>query len=247
MVFGLCAEICRCGTVFLKKIPHCGLSGPIVSIAMQATNLQLRDDEVVAVESDDGSNLRSEWVHRILKANDEADKAIITANKAIIELGRILNEAKAELDQHGQWLILFERNELPFSLSLAERYMRIVRKFQNSASLQNLPSAVSTLYELSRWPKEKFDQAAAEGKIHLNMTCKEAASLGKEACKEAAALIAGPGKQTKPPLTDAMLTDLKFLASDLTAAVQRGEIKVDQIRTSEGWLMMMALLGPTLQ
>jgi hypothetical protein len=44
-----------------------------------------------------------------------------------------------------------------------------------------------------------------------------------------------------------MLTDLKFLASDLTAAVQRGEIKVDQIRTSEGWLMMMALLGPTLQ
>jgi hypothetical protein len=125
-------------------------------------------------KSDDGPKLRAEWVATIQKAH--AKNAA-----AIIELGRILNDAKQALEKHGQWQIVFEQKELPFSLSLAERYMKIARdhRLTKSANLQNLPSPVSVLYELSRLSDDEFYQAMAAGKIHPEMTHKEAAALAQ--------------------------------------------------------------------
>jgi hypothetical protein len=119
----------------------------------------------------DASKLRALWVSKVLKVHDKSAAAII-------ELGKTLNDAKDELDQHGQWQTVFELKELPFSLSLAERYMRIAsdHKLTESASLQNLPSALSTLYALSQLSDEAFHQAIAEGKIHPGTTSKAAAA-----------------------------------------------------------------------
>jgi len=132
-------------------------------------------------KSDDGPKSRAEWVDKIQKVHAKTAAAII-------ELGQILIDAKQALDKHGQWMIMFERQELPFSLSLAERYMKIAgdHKLSKSANLQNLPSPVSVLYELSRLPDDVFDQAIADGKINPTTTRQEAVALGT---KRAAAIL----------------------------------------------------------
>jgi hypothetical protein len=154
-------------------------------------------------------------VTKILKVHDKAATTII-------ELGQTLIDAKEALDQHGQWMIVFEQNELPFSLSLAERHMKIARDRKlKSASVQNLPSAVSTLYELSKLSDDDFHQAMAEGKIHPGTTRKEAAALGGKIQPDP------EPKRPKPPLVTIILIEIEDNIAELIHKVPQESIDND--------------------
>ena len=179
------------------------------------------DSETIC-ESEDGSKLRAQWVAKIRKAHDKTAVAII-------ELGRTLNEAKAALDKSRQWLIVFEQNELPFSLSLAERYMKIAdHKLSNSANLQILPPAVSTLYELSKLPDDEFGQAMADGTISPEMTCKQATAVVNGArIKPNKKSTNGADPNDDPALPIAVLGEIDKKITELTQWAQQGKIAVD--------------------
>jgi hypothetical protein len=78
------------------------------------TDTKNLDNEVAGASDHDQSKLRLQWVTKICKVHDKTAAAII-------ELGETLNKAKAALNQHDQWLIIFEQKELPFSLYLNMR------------------------------------------------------------------------------------------------------------------------------
>jgi Protein of unknown function (DUF3102) len=175
-------------------------------------------DQETTLESDQ-SKIRADWVTRIINANSNTVAAII-------ELGQNLIETKAVL-KHGQWQLMFEKNELPFSLSFAERYMKIAsdKKLKKSASLQNLPAAVSTLYELSRLSDDEFGQAEAAGIINSEMTHKNATALVKSPQNK----IQQSSKNKKPVLRprDVIFGEIEEKIDELDKVMQKGTIQVD--------------------
>lgn len=98
--------------------------------------------------------------------------------EAIIEVGRLLVQAKAALD-HGEWGRMFADRLVPFNQRSAERLMAIARNKQlsNSTNLSNLPPAVDTLYELSRVEPNQLKAAFKDGKITPAMSRKEVTAL----------------------------------------------------------------------
>jgi hypothetical protein len=79
---------------------------------------------------------------------------------------------------YGEFLKMIE-HDLPFTASTAQRLMKIAAdpRMTNAARAQLLPSAWGTLYELTKLPTETFEQAAASGAIHPEMTRKDASRL----------------------------------------------------------------------
>ena len=70
-------------------------------------------------------------------------------------------------------------HDLPFTASTAQRLMKISAdpRIANAARAQLLPPAWGTLYELTKVSTEAFEQAAASGVIHSEMTREDAKSL----------------------------------------------------------------------
>jgi hypothetical protein len=167
------------------------------------------------LDHDDDGSVRADWVAKICAAHDKSAQAII-------ELGKTLNDAKAALHQRGQWMTMFEGNELPFSLSLAERYMRIALRFPNSASLQNLPSAVSTLYELSRLSDDEFEQGVKDGSIHADMTGNEAREQRSQPSSRS-----HMRKNNRPLPANVTFDLIKSKIDGLVIGVRQKEIKID--------------------
>jgi Protein of unknown function (DUF3102) len=98
--------------------------------------------------------------------------------EAIIATGRLLVEAKADLD-HGEWGRMFEAKLIPLSQDAAEMFMKIAQhpRLSNSEQVRNLPSSYTTLYELTKLPDKALDKAFKEGRITPAMERKEVQAL----------------------------------------------------------------------
>jgi hypothetical protein len=84
---------------------------------------------------------------------------------AIIETGKLLNEAKHVLD-HGEFGDMI-RDQLPFGPRTAQRLMNIAEHpvLANATHASHLPASWMTLYELSRLPALLVDGKLADGTI----------------------------------------------------------------------------------
>jgi hypothetical protein len=119
------------------------------------------------------------WAKRIAEAHAQSVEAII-------RVGQLLIEAKAECD-HGEWdEITGEatgKGLLPFSARSAQRYMAIARNIvlRNPTHVSDLPSSWGTLYELAKLEDEDLERYIADGRIHPEMTRADAIALREEA------------------------------------------------------------------
>lgn len=104
------------------------------------------------------------------------------AVEAIIETGRLLNEAKVAC-RHGYFLSFIEaaklEKKLHFGQSTAEMLMRIAknRVLTNSQYLGNLPIALTTLYSLTSIPERELVGAIKQGLVNPDMKANDVAYL----------------------------------------------------------------------
>lgn len=126
---------------------------------------------------------RERWASRI----SERWQASV---EAIIDVGRMLIQAKAEL-AHGEFGAMCE-GELPFSARTAQRLMSIShdRRLTNATHASVLPPSWYTLYELTKLDDDTLTCAIDSGAIHTEMQRKDATLLLNESrrvCKVQAA------------------------------------------------------------
>jgi hypothetical protein len=123
---------------------------------------------------------RNEWAGQIKAAWQRS-------LDGIFEAGCLLIEAKASLP-HGEFLAMIVR-ELPFSERTAQKLMAIAawdnRKQIKATFASYLPVSPFALYELSRLPDAAFEEAVADGRIHVEMSRRDAEFLreGEEAAQ----------------------------------------------------------------
>jgi hypothetical protein len=110
--------------------------------------------------------------------------------EAIIEVGRLLVKAKADLP-HGEWGRLFDDDLLPFSQQTASKWMAIAEHplISNPAHVRSLPPAWSTLYELTKAEPSKVKNALKDGIITPDMPRKAVAALLPPKKKKIRALV----------------------------------------------------------
>jgi hypothetical protein len=98
--------------------------------------------------------------------------------EAIIEVGRLLVKAKADLP-HGEWGRLFEDGLVPFSIDTAQRLMAIAMHpaLSNAAHARYLPPAWGTLYELTKVEPKRLTAAFKDGLITPDMSRKTVTAL----------------------------------------------------------------------
>lgn len=111
----------------------------------------------------------SEWVG-IIRPH------LIAAVDHIIEVGRKLNTAKAELP-HGQFGPLLD--ELGLSRQMANRFMRVANNevLSNRSPVVGLPAAVSVLDVLTQLDDDDLDAAITAGEITASTTRQQASKL----------------------------------------------------------------------
>lgn len=97
--------------------------------------------------------------------------------EAVIETGRLLIDAKAQL-RHGQWQSLID-TQLDFSSDTAQRLMAIARdqRLSNPAHVRFLPRSYSTLHELTKLSDEQFSRGIEEKIINPDMERREVERL----------------------------------------------------------------------
>jgi N6-adenosine-specific RNA methylase IME4 len=112
----------------------------------------------------------SEWADRIRPHLAKAVEGIVMA-------GKELAEAKVDLG-HGSFEAMV-RQELHMDPSTAARFMAISRHgvLSNLAHAQDLPTAWTALYELSRLSERQLEVAMKAGNVHPDMERKEAKQL----------------------------------------------------------------------
>jgi Protein of unknown function (DUF3102) len=118
---------------------------------------------------------------KLPRAEQWADRICTQLGKsveAIIETGRLLVKAKADLS-HGEWGRLFDESLVPFSQNTAGRLMAVADNpvLANSAHVQNLPPSWGTLYELTKVPEPTLKNAIRDGVITPDMPRKAVADL----------------------------------------------------------------------
>ncbi len=98
--------------------------------------------------------------------------------EAIIEVGRLLVKAKADLE-HGEWGRLFEDELLPFGQGSAERLMKIAEhpQLSNSANSPILPPSWTSLYELTKVEPKRLSAAFKDGIIVPDMKGRDVKAL----------------------------------------------------------------------
>jgi hypothetical protein len=96
---------------------------------------------------------------------------------SIIETGRRLLEAKDGVE-YGEWGKIFKNNK-PFSVVTAKKLICIAEHpvLSNRSHVNGLPPSWGTLYELSQIPEPLMLQMLEEGKIHPELTRREAEQL----------------------------------------------------------------------
>ncbi len=112
-----------------------------------------------------------QWANRI---STELGKTV----EAILDVGRLLVQAKADLD-HGEWGRMFEERLLPFTQNTAHRLMLIAKHpvLSNCAHGHNLPPSWRTLYDLARIPEPTLKRAITDGLVTPEMERKHIKAL----------------------------------------------------------------------
>lgn len=105
------------------------------------------------------------------------------AGAAILEIGRRLNEAKAQLT-HGEWLPWLEE-KVEFSEATAQRFMRLAREYENPSLVTDLgASKALQLLALPPFEREEFiaekHEVNGQEKTVLEMSKRELAQAIKE-------------------------------------------------------------------
>lgn len=108
----------------------------------------------------------------------------------VFEIGRLLNDAKAELE-YGEWTTMVE-GALPFSLRTAQRFMAIaadenrIRTIAHEETTNlSLPPEPSVLYQMSRLPDETLRNAIRTGAITPATTVNDIKGLVQAEKREA--------------------------------------------------------------
>ena len=100
------------------------------------------------------------------------------ATHSIIEVGRLLIQAKAEI-AHGKWLTLFRDYDdddrapvtFPFGQRTAEMLMAIAGHsiLSNPKFVSDLPPSWGTLYEMTRIPEQELEKLIEDGTINADI------------------------------------------------------------------------------
>ncbi len=109
--------------------------------------------------------------------------------------GQLLLAAKKQL-LHGQWMAMFAGGKLKLKLRKAEMLMAIAKNpvFTKKEYWSNLPRAWTTLYALSKLPREALEQAIQHGVVHPGLKLAEARCLLPSAQTKAPADLAPPAR-----------------------------------------------------
>jgi hypothetical protein len=112
----------------------------------------------------------------ILSLEQRRENIVEKLQKAALDVGFELISAK--YDHPGRFIAWVEA-ELPFGVDKAERLMAIARSFADLApeSRNLLPPAWSALFELSRLPSERFQEALEAGEVHPGLTVAQSRAL----------------------------------------------------------------------
>ena len=96
-----------------------------------------------------------------------------------ISAGRKLIQAKKTLKSNGGSFTNLVTVRLGWDLDTAERWMEIARNpvLADSATLRNLPTSWTTLYQLSRLPAKTLEKYIQDGTVHPALTCRAAYAL----------------------------------------------------------------------
>lgn len=107
---------------------------------------------------------------------------------AIIETGRLISEAKAQLE-HGDFISMVER-QLPFNIRTAQRLMAIANdpRLSDATHASHLPPSWMSLYEITRLDDEQFEHGI------------EAGVICSEAQRSAIVQLRRPDPSEAPPL-----------------------------------------------
>jgi hypothetical protein len=106
---------------------------------------------------------------------------LATGIASYINAGRKFIQAKTALKKTNGSFIHLVTVLLGYDLDTAERWMEIARHpvLSDSATLRNLPTAWTTLYQLSHVPPKLLLKYIADGTVHPQLTCRAAAQLLK--------------------------------------------------------------------
>jgi hypothetical protein len=116
---------------------------------------------------------RHDWKSHAKRINESWQKGV----EAIINTGRMLIEAKAELP-HGEFTTMVQL-KLNFDPDTAQRLMKIAgdEVLSNTAHARYLPSSWMTLYELTKLPSDTLKTALAEGTVNPKTQRKDVAAM----------------------------------------------------------------------
>ena len=101
------------------------------------------------------------------------------ANRTFVNIGRLLNAAKARLD-HGRFMQLVHQ-EVPFSQGVANKLMRVAAAIDSGRlPAKQLPPSYATVYELTGLAEEELAQAAAAGLVRPDVQRKEVIAFKRQ-------------------------------------------------------------------
>ena len=143
-----------------------------------------------------------------------------TAGAAILEIGKRLNEAKAQLD-HGEWTAWLSE-KVEFSEASAQRFMRLAREYSNPSPVTDLgPSKALLLLALPENEREDFaaqkHMVNGEEKTVSEMSKRELEKVIKE--RDEAERIAQEHQKTAEQLRK------ELLEAKETAEAARSELR----------------------
>jgi N6-adenosine-specific RNA methylase IME4 len=116
---------------------------------------------------------RKQWAKRINTAWQELRS---TAVKGFFRLGRDLTKAKADLEEHGQWLPMV-REDLEMTPTTAQAFMRIATSQMLSNAQHLLPPDWTTCLKLTRLEPGVFEKLIGDGTICPEVKRNEVAKI----------------------------------------------------------------------
>jgi hypothetical protein len=121
----------------------------------------------VPVDSVEQSNSLADLAARIKVEHEASGRAIKQGLDHAIACGRLLIEAKAQLNKHGQWLPWLREHCGRMPERTAQHYMRLARHADEIRNVADL-SAREAAALIAKPPADEYDAILAEGEAILN-------------------------------------------------------------------------------